>query len=124
MDHFKRFAVQGSATQSSHETKRVKTPGLASVLMMLTLFCVSGCGTLTQQLEQEDAASAEATTQIKARLVEAESVDSAAVRVELKDDVIVLSGFVASEDEASEVVSIAEEEAGQYTVKNDLVVKQ
>ncbi|MDC0434125.1 BON domain-containing protein [bacterium] len=96
---------------------------LAAVSILLVLFFVSACGTMTQELTQEDAATAEATVKIKAKLVESDDVDAASVRVELKDEVVVLSGFVASEEEASEVVRIAEQEAGEYPVKNELVVK-
>ena len=96
---------------------------LAAVLLMLALVFLSACGTITQELQQEDAATAEITVKIKARLVESENVDAASVLVELKDDVVILSGFVASEEEATEVMRIAEQEAGEYTVNNELVVK-
>ena len=96
---------------------------LAAVFMILALSFVSACGTLTQELQQEDAASAEATVLIKAKLVESDEVDAASVLVELKDDVVILSGFVSSKEESSEVMRIAEQESGEYTVKNELVVK-
>ena len=96
---------------------------LAAVPMMLSLLFGSACGTLTQELQQEDAETAEVTTQIKARLVESEDVDAASVLIQLKDNVIILSGFVSSDEEASKAVQITEQEAGEYTVKNELVVK-
>ena len=92
-------------------------------LLLLTVLFVSACGTLTQELAQEDAESATITINIKAKLVESEDIDAAAVLVELKDGVVVLSGFVASEDEESEVVRIAQSEAEEYTVQNELIVK-
>ena len=93
------------------------------LLLLLAVLSVSACGTLTQELEQEDAESATVTINIKARLVESEDIDAAAVLVELEDGVVVLSGFVASEDEESEVVRIAKGEAKEYSVQNELIIK-
>ena len=112
---------QHSKRAPSTQPSGIMTP--AGLLMLLMVFIISACGTITQQLTQEDAESATITVQIKAKLVEAENIDAASVLIELKDDVVVLSGFVASEEEASEVVRIAESEAGEYSVQSELVVK-
>lgn len=91
--------------------------------LLLLVLLLSACGTFTQELDQEDSVSAKVTVSIKASLVEADRVDAAAVLVELNDQTVVLSGFVASEEEAAEVIRIAEQEAGEYTIQNELVVK-
>ncbi|MEK8026717.1 BON domain-containing protein [Pseudaquabacterium rugosum] len=63
------------------------------------------------------------TSAIKARYIEAKSVDATSVKVETLNGEVMLSGFAKSSDERSSAESIARQVKGVKTVRNEIVVR-
>lgn len=93
---------------------------LISLVLALSLF---GCGSMTRELEQVEPEVAALEISVKSILIASESVDSAAILVELVDKKIVLSGFVDSEAESTEAARLATTAAEGAVVDNQLEVR-
>jgi len=63
------------------------------------------------------------TTAVKARFVEAKSVDASAISVETLNGTVMLSGFAKSSTEKNSAESIARAVNGVKSVRNELVVR-
>ena len=84
---------------------------------------LSGCGSLTREIEQTDPVTAAIEINIKSSLIRSSSVDAAAILVELVDQTVVLSGFVDTQQESAEAERLAIGEANGKQVTNKLEVR-
>lgn len=95
---------------------------VASSLIALTT--VSGCAvTRGQSTVGEYIDDATITTQVKAKFVEAKSVDASAIKVETLNGEVMLSGFAKSSTEKAAAESLARSVKGVKGVKNQLAVR-
>ena len=63
------------------------------------------------------------TTKVKARFVEAKTVDASSISVETLDGVVMLSGFAKSATEKADAENLAAGVKGVKSVKNELAVR-
>lgn len=84
---------------------------------------LTACGALTRDIEQTDAESARLQVSVKALYIESANLDAAAIGVEVVNERIVLSGFVGSQSEMDEAVSLAESVAETRAVINNLKIR-
>lgn len=63
------------------------------------------------------------TTKVKAKFVEAKTVDASSISVETLDGVVMLSGFAKSATEKSDAENLAAGVKGVKSVKNELAVR-
>lgn len=97
---------------------------LAVLLSAFFLFSVVGCaGTPNDESTGEYLDSAAITAKVKAELALADETSALQIEVETFKDVVILSGFVDSEEEKSAAQAIAEDVKGVVKVENSLVVK-
>lgn len=87
---------------------------LETIVTLAILLTVMACG--TNKIVQTTPRVAEATTRIKAALIEAPQIDAASVLVEQIDKIIVLSGFVDSAANKTTAVKIAQDTSGLQVV--------
>lgn len=64
------------------------------------------------------------TSKVKGKLLKAEGLKSLKISVETHQGIVLLSGFVASEEQIKQAESIAAETEGVKSVKNSLVLKK
>ena len=82
------------------------------------------CTTLTGEIEQVDATTANLTADVKSALVTDMGVDAAAILVAIRDDgSVVLSGFVESEEERQAAMTSAQTAASAVTVVDQLELR-
>ncbi|MEO8296266.1 MAG: BON domain-containing protein [Burkholderiales bacterium] len=96
----------------------------AIALSLTALTVLPGCavqrGQSTMGEYVDDAA---VTTKIKAKFVEAKSVDASAIKVETLNGEVMLSGFAKSATERNDAEQLARSVKGVKTVRNELVVR-
>ncbi len=93
---------------------------MIAVLLGLSVACT----TLTGEIEQVDAPTANLTADVKSALVSELDVDAAAILVTIHDDgSVVLSGFVESEEERQAAMKSAQKAASAATVVDRLEVR-
>jgi osmotically-inducible protein OsmY len=86
---------------------------------------IAACeSTRTKQSTTEYTDDAQITARVKAALLQAPGVKSAAVNVETFRGVVQLSGFVDSKEMANNAVAAAQRVPGVKSVKDDMRVKQ
>lgn len=90
---------------------------------LLAVLWLGACAGFGNRLEPEPAVDAALATRIKARLVEDETLDAAAIQVESDAGRIRLRGFVETEEQRQHAETLALEQAGVGAVNNEIVVK-
>lgn len=97
---------------------------IASFSALAALTVLPGCAVSRgQSTVGEYIDDAAITTAVKARLVEAKTVDAAAVKVETLNGEVMLSGFAKNSTEKSDAERVAREVKGVKRVRNELVVR-
>ncbi|MDI1257979.1 BON domain-containing protein [Aquabacterium sp.] len=88
------------------------------------LIIIPGCAvTRDQSTMGEYIDDAAITTKIKAKFVDAKSVDAASIKVETLNGTVMLSGFAKSQNEKDSAAAIAREVKGVKSVKNEIAVR-
>jgi len=101
-----------------------RTTLIAAFSAAITLTALPGCAvTRDQSTVGEYIDDATITTKIKAKFVEAKTVDASAISVETLDGVVMLSGFAKNATEKSDAGVIASGVKGVKSVKNELAVR-
>ncbi len=93
---------------------------IAASALVLTAGCAVSRGQETVGAYVDDAAI---TTSVKARMVEDQAVDAAAIKVETLNGNVMLSGFAKSSIEKSTAESIAMKVKGVKSVQNNVAVR-
>ena len=98
----------------------------ATALVALTALAVlPGCAvTRDQSTVGEYIDDTAITTSVKAKFIEAKTVDAAAISVETLDGQVMLSGFAKSSTEKSEAERIARAVRGVKSIKNAIVIRE
>lgn len=100
-----------------------RTAGILA-LAASTLIIIPGCAvTRDQSTVGEYVDDAGITTKIKAKFVDAKSVDAAAIHVETLNGTVLLSGFAKSQNEKDSAAAIARDVKGVKSVKNEIAVR-
>ena len=91
---------------------------------LATLAVLPGCAVSRgQSTVGEYIDDATITTAVKAKFVEAKSVDATAIKVETLNGEVMLSGFAKNSTERTEAENLARHVNGVKTVKNQIVVR-
>ncbi|QPF73343.1 BON domain-containing protein [Roseateles sp. DAIF2] len=100
-------------------------PVLAATISALAVLTVlPGCAVSRgQSTVGEYIDDAAITTAVKARFVEAKTVDAAAIKVETLNGEVMLSGFAKNSTERSDAERLAHEVKGVKKVKNEVSVR-
>jgi len=100
-------------------------PLLAATLSALTVLTVlPGCAvTRGQSTVGEYIDDATITTTVKAKFIEAKTVDAAAIKVETLNGEVLLSGFAKNSTEKNDAERLARGVKGVTLVRNELVVR-
>ena len=97
---------------------------LTAAIAAITLLTATGCavsrGQSTVGQYVDDTAI---TTAVKARFVEAKSVDATAISVETLNGTVMLSGFAKNATEKGAAESLARSVNGVKEVRNEIVVR-
>ena len=97
---------------------------LSAVFLAVALGSAVGCAsTATEKGTGEYIDDAVITTKVKAALVEDPLTKAYQIEVETYKGVVQLSGFVATQAEASRAVTVARGVQGVTSVKNDIRIK-
>lgn len=97
---------------------------IAITSSLIALTTLSGCAvTRGQSTVGEYVDDSTVTTTVKARFVEAKSVDASAISVETLNGEVMLSGFAKSTAEKAEAERIARGVRGAKSVKNQIIVR-
>ena len=89
-----------------------------------SLIIIPGCAvTRDQSTMGEYIDDAAITTKIKAKFVDAKSVDAASIKVETLNGTVMLSGFAKSNEERATAEKLARETSGVVAVRNDIAVR-
>lgn len=98
----------------------------ATALVALAAFAVlPGCAvTRDQSTVGEYIDDTAITASVKAKFIEAKTVDAAAISVETLDGQVMLSGFAKSATEKSEAERIARAVRGVKSIKNAIVIRE
>lgn len=97
---------------------------LSAVFLAVTLGTAVGCAsTATEKGTGEYIDDAVITTKVKAALIEDPLTKAYQIEVETFKGVVQLSGFVATQAEASRAVAVARGVQGVTSVKNDIRIK-
>lgn len=100
----------------------MKTHRLIVAILILVFFIV-GCSSLSfRQQEQPDPDSILAMN-IRARLIENDNLNAAAIQVKASDGLIVLSGFVDNDQQRKLASTIAQQNPEVKRIDNKIVVK-
>lgn len=95
-----------------------------SLVALTAVTTLPGCAvTRGQSTVGEYIDDATITTSVKARFVEAKSVDASSIKVETLDGEVMLSGFAKSATEKTEAERIARGVKGVKAVRNQLAVR-
>lgn len=90
----------------------------------VALTSLSGCAvTRDQSTVGEYIDDATITTKVKAKFVEAKTVDASSVKVETLNGEVMLSGFAKNATEKTDAGMLAASVKGVKAVKNELVVR-
>lgn len=101
-----------------------RTMLIAAFSAAVALTALPGCAvTRGQSTVGEYVDDATITTKIKAKFVEAKTVDASAISVETLDGVVMLSGFAKNSTEKADAGAIAASVQGVKSVKNELAVR-
>ena len=91
------------------------------VAILIPVFFIVGCSSLSfRQQEQPDPDSILA---IRARLIENDNLNAAAIQVKASDGLIVLSGFVDNDQQRKLASTIAQQNPEVKRIDNKIVVK-
>jgi osmotically-inducible protein OsmY len=97
---------------------------LIAIASVVALAALPGCAvTRGQSTVGEYVDDAGITTRVKAKFVEDQQVDAAAIKVETLDGTVMLSGFAKSMTEKAAAESIARSVKGVKAVKNELAIR-
>lgn len=100
----------------------MKTHRLIVAILILVFFIV-GCSSLSfRQQEQPDPDSILAMN-IRARLIDNDNLNAAAIQVKASDGLIVLSGFVDNDQQRKLASTIAQQNPEVKRIDNKIVVK-
>ena len=91
--------------------------------ILILSYSIISCSLITSELnlnKSEDKGTALAAKMV---LVKAEEIDAAPLRIKVLDDVIVLSGFVETDEEKQAAERIIHEQFGEFTVSNEIRVR-
>lgn len=103
---------------------RSKKPFLLLSVALFLVAALAGCAVKRgQSTVGEYIDDSIITTQVKARYVQAKSVDATSIRVETLDGTVMLSGFAKSQTEKDAAEDIAAGVKGVKQVKNQLIVR-
>ncbi|NRF68158.1 BON domain-containing protein [Aquincola sp. S2] len=101
-----------------------RTLVVAAATSLAALLVLPGCAvTRGQETVGEYIDDAAITTQVKAKFVEAKSVDAASIKVETLNGEVMLSGFAKNATEKSDAERIARDVKGVKRVKNEIAVR-
>lgn len=101
-----------------------RTALLAVATSLAALTVLPGCAvTRGQSTVGEYVDDATITTQVKAKFVEAKTVDAASIKVETLNGEVMLSGFAKNATEKSDAERIARDVRGVKNVKNEIAVR-
>jgi len=101
----------------------LRTP-LAAFVAAAALVITSGCAvTRGQESVGAYVDDAAITTQVKAKMVEDNKVDAAAIKVDTLNGEVMLSGFAKNSVERNTAEQIAMQVKGVKAVKNQIVVR-
>ncbi len=93
------------------------------VAILIPVFFIVGCSSLSfRQQEQPDPDSILAMN-IRARLIENDNLNAAAIQVKASDGLIVLSGFVDNDQQRKLASTIAQQNPEVKRIDNKIVVK-
>ena len=93
---------------------------LAAVLASLVLITATGCAVTRVGAYVDDTAI---TTAVKARFVENQMVDAAAISVETLKGTVMLSGFAKGPTERSTAEALTWKVSGVKAVKNEIAIR-
>ena len=103
---------------------KIRFPQLRLVVLCFIVGLTAGCASSpTQESAGEVVDSSLITTKVKAALAGEEASSLLEIEVETFRDVVLLSGFVDSEQVKNRAGQIAQEVEGVSTVENNLVIK-
>jgi hyperosmotically inducible periplasmic protein len=101
-----------------------RTLVVATATSLAALLVLPGCAvTRGQSTVGEYVDDASITTQVKAKFVEAKTVDAAAIKVETLNGEVMLSGFAKNATEKADAERIARDVRGVKRVKNEIAVR-
>jgi hyperosmotically inducible periplasmic protein len=101
-----------------------RTTLIAVITAVAALSALPGCAVSRgQSTVGEYVDDTTITTKVKARFVEAKTVDASSISVETLDGVVMLSGFAKSATEKSDAENLAAGVKGVKSVKNELAVR-
>lgn len=97
---------------------------VAAATALSALLVLPGCAvTRGQSTVGEYVDDASITTQVKAKFVEAKTVDAASIKVETLNGEVMLSGFAKNATEKADAERIARDVRGVKRVKNEIAVR-
>ncbi len=94
---------------------------LVSVLILG--YSIIGCSLIASELNMNKSEDKGTALAAKMALVKAEEVDAAPLRIKVLDGVIVLSGFVETDEEKEAAEQVLREQFGEFTVSNEIRVR-
>ncbi|MGQ7847098.1 BON domain-containing protein [Granulosicoccus sp. 3-233] len=93
-------------------------------LLIGLLLMNAACTTVTREIDQVDAMTAQRTTEVKSALIASTEVDAAAIRVSTRDDgALLLSGFVETEKERQAALKAARDAFREGRVIDELELR-
>lgn len=97
---------------------------VAAATSLAAVLVLPGCAvTRGQETVGEYIDDAAITTQVKAKFVEAKTVDAASIKVETLNGEVMLSGFAKNATEKADAERIARDVRGVKRVKNEIAVR-
>lgn len=97
---------------------------VAAATSLAAVLVLPGCAvTRGQSTVGEYVDDASITTQVKAKFVEAKTVDAASIKVETLNGEVMLSGFAKNATEKADAERIARDVRGVKRVKNEIAVR-
>ncbi|WP_284617486.1 BON domain-containing protein [Aquabacterium humicola] len=97
---------------------------VAAATSLAAVLVLPGCAvTRGQETVGEYIDDASITTQVKAKFVEAKTVDAASIKVETLNGEVMLSGFAKNATEKADAERIARDVRGVKRVKNEIAVR-
>lgn len=101
----------------------MKTLKLIASLFLMSIFFISAAASAEEFSVGEFVTDSAITTQIKAKILTAEDIDSLKIKVDTDNDgIVVLTGAVKSAAEKEEVHNIAHSVDGVSNVLNKLII--
>jgi osmotically-inducible protein OsmY len=119
----RRHAVVESAIKNHTGEPDMKRIGISALLAALVLTTAACAGGRTQESTGQYFDDAAITTKVKTAIFNDPNLKANEIAVETYKGVVQLSGFVASQSEATRAVEVARSVAGVKSVKNDIHLK-